>query len=293
MPNRSYGPKPQERARRLLEDLLDYVNDELEVRLSEKLTINWEKNKPELSVQGTLESLVELTKLDKYPELLDKDKIEEAIDFFETYLENLSNFSQQGLRQRLFILKLCDTDKEKNLNDFDASCKVKDSGKLPNVRAASNSPVQVEGGMQSNQENLEMAMATSKPPYKNLQKELTELRGNYKKLKDNFKVQEEANQKFNDNLKIANSNVNLALRALLVMVIPLEILSGVAYSYLTNNHQTNNSSESRPANTNNSTNNTSSSNLPDLSKRTNTASSQSQTEKPNSESKPEENFKCP
>ena len=188
MPNRSYGPKPQERAKRLLEDLLDYVNKDLEVTLSEKLTINWEKNKPELSVQGTLESLFELTKADKYPELLDKDKIEDD---------------------------------------------------------------------------------------------------------DAFQAQKQANQKFNYNLKIANSNVNLALRSLLVMVIPLEILSGVAYSYLTNNHQTNNSSESRPANTNNSASNTSSNNFSDLFKQTNTASSKSQMEKPNSESKPEGNFKCP
>ncbi|MEH2379224.1 MAG: hypothetical protein V7K27_10110 [Nostoc sp.] len=138
-----------------------------------------------------------------------------------------------------------------------------------------------------------MALASSKPYYNNLQKELTELRSKYKKLDDAFQAQKQVNQKFNDNLKIANSNVNLALRALLVMVIPLEILSGVAYSYFTNNHQTNNSSESRPANTNNSASNTSSSNLPDLSKQTNTASSQSQTEKPNCESKPEENSKYP
>ncbi|MEH2280105.1 MAG: hypothetical protein V7K90_01985 [Nostoc sp.] len=293
MPKRSYGPKPQERAKRLLEDLLDYANGDIEVRLSDKLTINWEKNKPELSFQGTLESLVELTKVDKYPELLDKDKIEEAIDFFETYLENLSNFSQQGLAQRLFILKLCDTDKEKNLNYFDASCKVKDSGKLPNVRAASNSRVQVEGGMQSNQENLEMALASSKPPYRNLQKELTELRGNYKKLKDNFQVQEEANQELKGQIKITNSHLTIALHLLIIVIIPIEIGSGIIYDYLKDIYQTNNSSESRPANRNNSTSNTSSSNFPDLSKQTNTAYSQSQTQKPNCESKPEENSKYP
>lgn len=296
MPKRSYGPKPQERAKRLLEDLLDYANDDIEVRLSEKLTINWEKNKPELSIQGTLESLFELTKADKYPEILDKDKIEEAIDFFETYLENLSNFSHQGFAQRLFILKLCDTDKEKNLNDFDALCKVKDSEKLPNVRAVSNSRVQVEGEIQSNHEDLDvdmkMSLTNNKPSAEKLQKELTGLRSNYKKLQDTFQKQKEANQELKEEIKTATSNLTNALRALIIVLIPIGIGTGIIYDHVKDIDQTNDSSVSRPANTNNSASNTSSSNFPDLFKHTNTDSSQSQTEKPNSESKPEENFKC-
>ncbi|MBN3869265.1 hypothetical protein [Nostoc sp. JL33] len=229
-------------------------------------------------------------------ELLDKDNIEDAIDFFETYLENLSNFSQRGFAQRLFIFKLCDTDKEKNLNNFDALCKVKDSGKLQNVRAASNSRVQVEGGIQSNHEDLDvdmkMSLTNNKPSAEKLQKELTGLRSNYKKLQDTFQKQKEANQELKEEIKTATSNLTNALRALIIVLIPIGIGTGIIYDNVKDIDQTNNSSESRPANTNNSASNTSSSNFPDLFKHTNTDSSQSQTEKPNSESKPKENFKC-
>ncbi|MHC5727482.1 MAG: hypothetical protein ACYTXY_25805, partial [Nostoc sp.] len=112
--------------------------------------------------------------------------------------------------------------------------------------------------------------------------------------KDSFQVQQEANQELKGQIKTTNSHLTIALRLLFVFIIPIEIGRGIIiYDHLKDIYQTNNSSESRPVNTNNDASNTSSSNLRDLSKQTNTASSKSQTEKPNSESKPEEKFKCP
>lgn len=283
MTKRSYGDSQQERARRLLEDLLNYANDEPKVKLSEKLTVNWAKNKPELAVRCTVESLIELIKADGYQEILNKPKIENAIDFFETYLEILTNFSQQGVGDRQFVFTLWDTDKENNLNQFDEICKDKHSEKLPNRRAMSNSHLQAEGEIQSNPDNLGTGIISSDPSPKNMRNKLEELRKKCQNLED-------TNQDLNKRIKTTTSHLTITLNLLALFAIPIAIDSKAVYDYLNYIHPTNNSSVS---DTNNSGINTSTGDLPDLSRQTNTASSTTEKQKNNSESKAGEKSQCP
>ncbi|MEH2043279.1 hypothetical protein [Nostoc sp.] len=261
MTKRSYGDSQQERARRLLEDLLNYANDDPKVKLSEKLTVNWAKNKPQLAVTGTLESLVELTKADGCQEILNKPKIENAIDFFENYLEILTNFSQKGVGERQFTFTLWDTDKEKNLNKFDEESKCKDSEKLPNRRTMSNSHPQAEGEIQSNPDNLGTGIISSDPSPKNMRNKLEELRKKCQNLED-------TNQDLNKRIKTTTSHLTITLNLLAIFAIPIAIDSKAIYDYLNYINPKNNSSVSSPSNTNNSGSNTSASNLPDLSRQT-------------------------
>lgn len=289
----STGLIPQQRARRLLEDLLNYANPDLKVKSIQKLTVNWENNKPELAVMGTLESLVELTKADGYQEILEQDKINDVIYFFEKYLEIMSHFSQQGSAQRLFIFKFCDTDKEKNLNKFDDLCERKKSQKSPNGRDASNSHTQAKAEIQSNEEDLGSFVTSSAPSSETLRNKLTDLTDKYKKLEDAFQTEKQANQNLIKQIKTANSNLSRALRVLLILALPIQILSGAMYNRLNDIYQKNNSSVSSPSNTNNSGSNTSASNLPDFSRQTNTASSTSEKQKNNSDYKAGEKSQCP
>ncbi|WP_375470040.1 hypothetical protein [uncultured Nostoc sp.] len=299
MPKLNKGHTTQVRARLLLESLLDYVNPLTDSKkLDKKLQVSWGKKESDLFVVCTLELLVELIEVTKPYDSLDKEDIRGVIAFFEDHLEILSRPPHQGSGEWRFTLELWDTDDtNKNLTKFDELCQDKQAKKQTSKPLINSSLTPAEAVVHSTQEhsdNLGDGLTNSHPSAEKLQKELRELRGNYKKLKDNFQVQEEANQELKGQIKTVNSHLTSVLRVLIFLIIPIEITRGIIiYDHLKDIYQTNNSSESRPANTNNSASNTSSSNLPDLFKQTNTASSKSQTEKPNSESKPEENFKCP
>ncbi|MBG1258805.1 hypothetical protein [Nostoc commune] len=292
------GQITQVRARLLLESLLDYVNPLADSKkLDKKLQVSWANRSSDLFVVCTVKLLVQLTEAKKDQPDLTEVQIKESIAFFENHLEILTRPSNQGSGEWRFTLKLWDTnDKNKNLTKFDELCQQKQANKQTFKPLINSSSTPAEAVVHSNQEhsdNLGDGLSNSHPSAEKLQKELTELRGNYKKLKDSFQVQEVANQDLKGQIKTASYHLTIVLNLLIIVIIPIEIGSGVIYDYVKDIYQKNNSSESKPANTNNSASNTSSSNFPDLFKQTNTASSKSQTEKPNFESKPEENFKCP
>ncbi|GAB4201780.1 MAG: hypothetical protein Fur006_54580 [Coleofasciculaceae cyanobacterium] len=78
MAKESYGPKVQERTKRLLEALLAYANYELENADRLPIKFNW-INENELVVKTQVRFLVELTQLDSYTGKLDSEQIKEAI----------------------------------------------------------------------------------------------------------------------------------------------------------------------------------------------------------------------
>lgn len=131
MPNVSYGPVKQKRARCLLEALLDYADNHLEVseQLRRELKATWTNDESALFVVGTLKSLAELTTVGDYPDPLTKNHVPEVIDFLEKYLRILKQATQQGSAERKLTLTLWYRDKAKNLKSFDEECKSKDSKK--------------------------------------------------------------------------------------------------------------------------------------------------------------------
>ncbi len=131
MPKHSYGPIKQKRARCLLEALLDYADNDLEVneQLRRELKATWTKDDSALFIVGTLESLAELTKTDRYSDKLDKNHVGDAIAFLGNYLGILKQATKQGSAERNLTLTLWYRDKAKNLKSFDEECKSKDSKK--------------------------------------------------------------------------------------------------------------------------------------------------------------------
>jgi hypothetical protein len=78
MPKISYGPKPKERSKRLLEALLAYANHELENCERLQISVNWQSEN-QLVIETKVRILKELTALDPYKGKLDEDEIKEAL----------------------------------------------------------------------------------------------------------------------------------------------------------------------------------------------------------------------
>jgi len=105
----SYGPQAQKRARRLLETLIAFANDEFEDcdLLASKIKVNWQTSQ-QLVVRTQIRYLVSLTEKDPYPEKLSADQIKESLKRFTDYLEILEDnrTATQGAYDWHFTLSL-------------------------------------------------------------------------------------------------------------------------------------------------------------------------------------------
>jgi WD40 repeat protein len=119
----SYGPQAKERAKRLLEALLAYANDELENCDHLEIQTNWQKEN-QLVVRTKVRFLEGLTARDPYDGKLNKEQIKEALKRFEDFLEILEDnrANTQGAENWHFTLKLWHPKQEKaaNLKQIDA-----------------------------------------------------------------------------------------------------------------------------------------------------------------------------
>ena len=131
MPNSSYGETIQNRVKRLLEALLDYVNYEFEQNL--RIEYKWEpEDSNNLNITTTLRELLALTGKDKYDAKLTKPQIGEALKrYLKEYLGILldNRTKTKGSDEWIFTLKLWGRDKETNLRKFDELWKEKRQGK--------------------------------------------------------------------------------------------------------------------------------------------------------------------
>jgi WD40 repeat protein len=122
MARKSYGLEVQKRAKRLLEALLAYADDELENCDYLKIQVHW-KTEKELVVRTKVRFLEELTRQDQYPGKLNDRQIKEALNRLEDFLEILQDHrpGDQGLHDWHFTLKLWHSRhaKEANLKQFD------------------------------------------------------------------------------------------------------------------------------------------------------------------------------
>ncbi|MGB7375442.1 MAG: NACHT domain-containing protein, partial [Rivularia sp. (in: cyanobacteria)] len=131
MPKYSYGEKIQNRVKRLLEALLDYVNYEFEQNL--RIEYKWEpEDSNNLNITTTLRELLALTGKDKYDAKLTKPQIGEALKrYLKEYLGILldNRTKTKGSDEWIFTLKLWGRDKETNLRKFDELWEEKRQGK--------------------------------------------------------------------------------------------------------------------------------------------------------------------
>ncbi|MEL6814228.1 MAG: NB-ARC domain-containing protein [Cyanobacteria bacterium J06598_3] len=160
----TYGPQAQKRARRLLETLLAFANDEFEDcdLLYSKVKINWQTN-TQLVVRTQIRYLEMLTGKDPHPGKLSTDQIKESLKRYEDYLEILEDnrASTQGASDWHFTLTLWHRryDSLSNLQRFEkewqtrrplkskqATAAVEPSASTPSER--SPSPIQVKGETQ-------------------------------------------------------------------------------------------------------------------------------------------------
>jgi WD40 repeat protein len=118
----NYGPQPRKRAKRLLEALLAYANNELENCDHLQIQVNWQTEK-QMVVRAKVRCLEELTVNDPYNGKLNNEQIKEALKRLEDFLEILEDnrTTTRGAENWHFTLKLWyrQQDKEANLKQFD------------------------------------------------------------------------------------------------------------------------------------------------------------------------------
>lgn len=122
----NYGPQGKARAKRLLDALLAYANDEFDNGDRLQIQVNWQTEN-QLVVRTKVRFLEELTVIDPYSGKLNNDQIKEALKRLEDFLEILEDnrTTTRGAEEWHFTLKLwfkrqC---KEANLRQFDAEWK--------------------------------------------------------------------------------------------------------------------------------------------------------------------------
>jgi len=121
----TYGPAVKERAKRLLEALLAYVDWELEDVAGISLSHKWQDEttkQPKLVIKTQLRTLEFLTVKDKHEGQLTKTQIRQALnDHLKDFLQILEDnrAETQGKEEWHFTLKLWSKDKEKNLEQFE------------------------------------------------------------------------------------------------------------------------------------------------------------------------------
>lgn len=114
----NYGPQAKKRAKRLLEVLLAYANDELELFDDYfPVQVNWQTEK-QLVVRTKVRFLEELTALDTADIKLNKEQIKEALKRFEDFLKILEDnrTTTRGAEDWHFTLKLWHKRQEKAAN---------------------------------------------------------------------------------------------------------------------------------------------------------------------------------
>ncbi|HEY9613873.1 MAG TPA: NB-ARC domain-containing protein, partial [Allocoleopsis sp.] len=119
MARTSYGDQVKERARRLLEALLAYADDEFEDSGFDIQVRRQAEN--QLVFRTKLRVLGLLTAKDKYDGSLTKDQIRESLNRMQDFLEILKDnrTTTKGSEDWHFTLKLWHKDKEANLANFD------------------------------------------------------------------------------------------------------------------------------------------------------------------------------
>lgn len=123
----TYGPIIKKRARRLLDTLLAYANNELEDVDGISMSYRWKDEtsaQPKLVIETKLRMVIELTNKDpRYEGRLEKDKISQALNHHlsENFLNILEDHrtQTQGAEDWHFTLTLWSKDRENNLNQFD------------------------------------------------------------------------------------------------------------------------------------------------------------------------------
>ena len=118
----NYGPQAKKRAKRLLEALLAYANNELENCDHLQIQVNWQTEN-HLVVRTKVRLLEELTVKDPYDGKLNNEQIKEALKRLEDFLEILEDnrTTTRGAENWHFTLKLWHRrqDKAANLKQFD------------------------------------------------------------------------------------------------------------------------------------------------------------------------------
>ena len=118
----NYGPQAKKRARRLLEVLLGYANDEFENCDHQQIQTNWQTEN-HLVIRTKVRFLEELTAKYPYNTRLSKEQIKEALKRFEDFLEILEDnrTTTRGAEDWHFTLKLWHRRQEKaaNLKQFE------------------------------------------------------------------------------------------------------------------------------------------------------------------------------
>jgi hypothetical protein len=119
MSRATYGHQVKERAKRLLEAILDFVNYDLEGRDHIDLEFRWDSSV--LFIKTKLRSLEELTRHDRYEGQLTRTQIRESLLRMKDFLEILNDnrVHQRGSEIWEFSLTLWSRNKSENLNKFE------------------------------------------------------------------------------------------------------------------------------------------------------------------------------
>ncbi len=131
MPKPSYGPTLQKRVKRLLDDLLSFVNGDfpdLELRDFDWRWQQEDSDRPELVIETKISSLIFLTQKDDYSGELTKKQINPILThYLKDFLQILSDNRTvtKGSEDWKFTLKLWSTEKSKNLQKFDEEWEAK------------------------------------------------------------------------------------------------------------------------------------------------------------------------
>jgi DNA replication protein DnaC len=132
----NYGPQGKKRAKRLLEALLAYANNELENCDHLQIQVNWQTDN-QLIVRTKVRFLEELTVKDPYEGKLNNEQIKEALKRLEDFLEILEDnrTTTRGAENWHFTLKLWHRRqyKEANLKQFDVEWEHRRSEKSKQV----------------------------------------------------------------------------------------------------------------------------------------------------------------
>lgn len=125
MPRNTYGPQTRGRVKRLLEALLDFVNDALSECHHVDLRFSWQNedgSHPRLLIRTRLRALQELTQQDRYERSLTKPQVRESLHLMENFLGVLEDHRVQkrGSEDWYFTLRLWARDTEENLRQFES-----------------------------------------------------------------------------------------------------------------------------------------------------------------------------
>ncbi|MEQ8974293.1 MAG: AAA-like domain-containing protein [Coleofasciculus sp. C1-SOL-03] len=162
----NYGPQAKKRAKRLLEALLAYANDELENTEHLRIKVNWQSEK-QLVVRTKVRFLQELTSLDPYEGKLNSEQIKEALKRLADFVEILEDNrpGKKGLHDWHFTLKLWHKryDKEAIMQRFNLEWERRRPEKSKQVAPSTSTPHSVTTGVQpkENRRNVETCHGAS------------------------------------------------------------------------------------------------------------------------------------